>query len=65
VQHLVAFLPGVGRSDDERVSLLGDLEEEGRTRASASGASGGEPGLRELEPARRVPERNSGMKDVA
>ena len=32
MKHLVAFLLGVGRSDDERVSLLGDLEEERRTR---------------------------------
>ena len=29
---LLSFLSGVGRSDDERVSLLGDLEEERRTR---------------------------------
>ena len=32
MKHLVAFLLRVGRSDDERVSLLGDLEEERRTR---------------------------------
>jgi predicted permease len=32
VKRLVAFLLGVGRSDEERVSLLGDLEEERRTR---------------------------------
>ena len=29
---LLAFLLRVGRSDDERVSLLGDLEEERRAR---------------------------------
>jgi predicted permease len=32
MRYLVAFLLRVGRSDDERVSLLGDLEEERRAR---------------------------------
>ena len=33
----LAFLLRVGRSDDERVSLLGDLEEERRARLARGG----------------------------
>jgi predicted permease len=38
MKHPLAFLLRVGRADDERVSLLGDLEEERRTRLA--GGSG-------------------------
>ena len=39
MRHPLSFLLRVGRSDDERVSLLGDLEEERRARlARGSGA---------------------------
>jgi len=37
VKHPLDFLLRVGRSDDERLSLLGDLEEEGRARRARGG----------------------------
>jgi len=39
VKHLVAFLLRVGRSDDEHVFLLGDLEEEGISLGEVEGAA--------------------------
>ena len=38
MKHPLDFLLRVGRSDDERLSLLGDLEEERRTRLARGGS---------------------------
>ena len=36
MRHPLTFLLRVGRSDDERLSLLGDIEEERRARVHAA-----------------------------